>query len=44
MAYVPNRGDLVWLHFHHQAGHEQARHRPALVLTPARYITGSQER
>lgn len=37
MAYVPNTGDIVWLHFDPQAGHEQAGHRPALVLTPARY-------
>ena len=37
MAYVPNAGDLVWLHFDPQAGHEQAGHRPALVLTGARY-------
>ena len=37
MAYVPNAGDLVWLQFDPQAGHEQAGHRPALVLTPARY-------
>ncbi|HJP67469.1 MAG TPA: endoribonuclease MazF [Sphingomicrobium sp.] len=37
MAYLPNAGDLVWLHFDPQAGHEQAGHRPALVLTPARY-------
>ena len=36
-AYVPNAGDIVWLHFDPQAGHEQAGHRPALVLTPARY-------
>lgn len=37
MAYVPDAGDLVWLHFNPQAGHEPAGHRPALVLTPARY-------
>ena len=37
MSYVPNAGDLVWLHFDPQAGHEQAGHRPALVLTGARY-------
>lgn len=37
MAYVPNAGDLVWLHVDPQAGHEQAGHWPALVLTPARY-------
>jgi mRNA interferase MazF len=30
-------GDVVWLRFDPQAGHEQAGHRPALVLTPSRY-------
>ena len=35
--YVPDRGDIVWLQFDRQAGHEQAGHRPALVLSPARY-------
>lgn len=35
--YVPERGDIVWLRFDPQAGHEQAGHRPALVLTPAAY-------
>lgn len=35
--YVPERGDIVWLQFDPQAGHEQAGHRPALVLSPARY-------
>ncbi|MGV3770499.1 MAG: endoribonuclease MazF [Sphingobium phenoxybenzoativorans] len=34
---VPDAGDIVWLHFDPQAGHEQAGHRPALVLSPARY-------
>ena len=37
MAYVPEAGDIVWLHFTPQAGHEQADHRPALVLSPAKY-------
>jgi mRNA interferase MazF len=37
MAYVPEAGDVVWLQFDPQAGHEQAGHRPALVLSPARY-------
>jgi mRNA interferase MazF len=37
MGYVPDAGDIVWLQFDPQAGHEQAGHRPALVLTPARY-------
>lgn len=36
-GYVPERGDVVWLNFTPQAGHEQAGRRPALVLSPARY-------
>lgn len=36
-AFVPNRGDVVWLEFTPQAGHEQAGHRPALVLSPRSY-------
>ncbi|RZS77329.1 mRNA interferase MazF [Phyllobacterium myrsinacearum] len=36
-AYVPDAGDTVWLHFNPQAGHEQAGHRPAVVLSPASY-------
>ncbi len=35
--YVPEAGDIVWLHFDPRAGHEQAGHRPALVLSPAAY-------
>ena len=35
--YVPDAGDVVWLQFNPQAGHEQAGHRPALVLSPAAY-------
>ena len=35
--YVPEAGDIVWLNFTRQAGHEQAGHRPALVLSPAAY-------
>lgn len=37
MAYLPDRGDLVWITFNPQAGHEQAGRRPALVLSPAPY-------
>lgn len=33
----PERGDLVWLDFTPQAGHEQAGWRPALVLSPKVY-------
>jgi mRNA interferase MazF len=36
-AYVPEAGDIVWLEFDPQAGHEQAGHRPALVMSPALY-------
>ena len=36
-VYTPEAGDVVWLQFDPQAGHEQAGHRPALVLSPARY-------
>ena len=36
-SYVPSRGDLVWLQFNPQAGHEQAGHRPALVISPSSY-------
>lgn len=35
--YVPERGDLVWLSFTPQAGHEQAGRRPAVVLSPRAY-------
>lgn len=42
MAYVPKRGDVVWIHFDPQTGHEQAGHRLALVLSPHKYnkVTG----
>ena len=36
-AYTPNRGDIVWLNFSPQVGHEQAGLRPALVLSPIFY-------
>ncbi|NBC31320.1 MAG: mRNA-degrading endonuclease [Alphaproteobacteria bacterium] len=34
---IPDRGDLVWINFNPQIGHEQAGRRPALVITPAEY-------
>ncbi len=37
MAYIPERGDVVWITLHPQAGYEQAGRRPALVLSPATY-------
>lgn len=36
-SYVPARGDLVWLQFNPRVGHEQAGHRPALVISPSSY-------
>ena len=36
-AYVPQRGDLVWVTFNPQAGHEQAGRRPAVVISPGAY-------
>jgi len=36
-VFVPDAGDLVWLTFDPQAGHEQAGRRPALVLSPRSY-------
>jgi mRNA interferase MazF len=36
-GYVPEASDVVWLEFEPQAGHEQAGHRPALVISPASY-------
>ncbi|MEY3613878.1 MAG: endoribonuclease MazF [Pseudomonadota bacterium] len=36
-TYVPEDGDIVWLEFDPQAGHEKAGHCPALVLSPAAY-------
>lgn len=38
-AYVPERGDLIWITLNPQAGHEQAGRRPALVR-PASALRG----
>ena len=35
--YIPDRGDIVWLVFDPQAGHEQSGRRPALVISPQSY-------
>ena len=37
MAYVPERGDVVWINLNPQAGHAQAGHRPAVVVSPRSY-------
>ncbi len=39
--HMPDRGDLVWLNFTPHAGHEQAGHRPALVVSPKEYNSKS---
>ena len=36
-AYTPAQGDVVWLDFNPQAGHEQAGRRPAVILSPTAY-------
>ena len=36
-AYIPDRGDVVWLDFDPQLGHEQAGKRPAVVFSPLDY-------
>jgi mRNA-degrading endonuclease toxin of MazEF toxin-antitoxin module len=36
-AWAPDAGELVWLTFDPQAGKEQARRRPTLILSPAVY-------
>ena len=39
--YVPDTGDIVFLDFDPQVGREQAKRRPALVLTDLRYNRAS---
>lgn len=36
-SYIPTPGDIVWLEFTPQAGHEQAGRRPAMVLSKKAY-------
>jgi mRNA interferase MazF len=40
--YIPSRGEIVWLDFTPQSGHEQAGRRPALVLSPKAYNRKSE--
>lgn len=37
MAYLPQRGDTIWIDLNPRVGHEQSGHRPALVLTPENF-------
>ena len=41
-SYVPDRGDIVWLNFSPQQGHEQAGMRPAIILSPKSYNQNSK--
>jgi mRNA interferase MazF len=36
-TYLPEAGDLVWVNFDPQAGREQAKNRPALVITSSEF-------
>ena len=37
MPEVPDRGDVIWIDFNPQSGHEQAGRRPALIVSPESY-------
>jgi mRNA interferase MazF len=36
-GYAPERGDIVWLNFNPQTGHEQKAKRPAIAISPKEY-------
>lgn len=35
--YIPSRGDIIWISFNPQSGHEQSGHRPGIVVSPREY-------
>jgi mRNA interferase MazF len=37
MNYIPAKGDIVWVEFNPQKGHEQKGHRPAVVISSYKY-------
>ena len=39
--YIPRAGDIIWLDFDPQVGREQAKRRPALVITEQSYNRAS---
>jgi mRNA interferase MazF len=41
IPYTPEAGDIVMMDFDPQVGHEQAKRRPALVLTDQKYNRAS---
>jgi len=42
--YVPRAGDIIWLDFDPQTGREQAKRRPALVVTEESFNRASNAR
>lgn len=36
-AYIPERGNVVWISLNPRSGHEQAGRRPSVVLSPGAY-------
>ncbi|HEY6352243.1 MAG TPA: endoribonuclease MazF [Candidatus Angelobacter sp.] len=40
-SFVPDAGDIIWIAFDPQAGREQSKRRPALVLTDGKYNRAS---
>ncbi len=42
MTYIPDRGDIIWINFDPQVGHEQAGHRPALVVSRRNFNRASE--
>lgn len=42
MTYIPDRGDIIWINFDPQVGHEQAGHRPALVVSRRTFNRASE--
>src|SRR3989344_1778785 len=41
-AYIPDRGDVVWLDFSPVRGHEQSGRRPAIVISSEKYNAKSR--
>jgi mRNA interferase MazF len=37
VPYVPDEGDLAWINFDPQMGREQAKNRPALIMTASNF-------
>ena len=42
MDYQPNQGDIIYLDFNPQAGHEQKGRRPALIISNGQYHQRTQ--